>query len=327
MPIGGTEAMKKPLSLFVPFVVFVACGEDVTSRFVPAADSVQKASQESSSRETLTIPFQVDCASLLADFISAVKIQNGMLVRAGESQLADVVLPNVPECPITTSIVGADGAPPSGVGTLPEPLKYVAPQNVEKDVEIAIKVLFPGSEKLSDLKIPVKLLSPTTIFVPDDGRWNGAAANVYRIPIDTLSVPNFDVMTPFKQVVSANIDVPARNWQLGVPGLDGLNEWFGIRYAFDLLISEAGTYSFAVNSDDGSILTLDGVIVVRNDGQHAPKQVAMQQPVVLASGRHALRLDYFQGPRDFLQVQLLWKKPGQTAFDIVPASAFRKKVL
>jgi hypothetical protein len=85
------------------------------------------------------------------------------------------------------------------------------------------------------------------------------------------------------------------------------DDYFGLRIEGKLRIDKAGQYTFFLNSDDGSKLYLDGSLVIDNDGQHAPLNVA--GTVWLAAGYHDLEVQYFQidGRR---ALDLSWNGPG-----------------
>lgn len=50
-------------------------------------------------------------------------------------------------------------------------------------------------------------------------------------------------------------------------------------------------YTFTILSDDGSILKINGEMVVDNDGPHAPKELSGQK--ALAKGYHPIEVRYF----------------------------------
>ncbi len=52
-----------------------------------------------------------------------------------------------------------------------------------------------------------------------------------------------------------------------------------------------GIYTFALLSDDGSILTIDGATVIDNDGPHSPREIVGQK--ALAKGLHPIEILYF----------------------------------
>lgn len=52
-----------------------------------------------------------------------------------------------------------------------------------------------------------------------------------------------------------------------------------------------GIYTFALLSDDGSVLTIDNAIVIDNDGPHSPREIVGQK--ALAKGLHPIDVKYF----------------------------------
>jgi hypothetical protein len=82
-----------------------------------------------------------------------------------------------------------------------------------------------------------------------------------------------------------------------------------------------GNYQFKLNSDDGAKLYIDGQLVIDNDGQHAP--TAKEASVYLTAGEHALTIDYFQGPRYQIALELYWKTPGTSSYIYVPKASFK----
>jgi len=97
------------------------------------------------------------------------------------------------------------------------------------------------------------------------------------------------------------LNVPLRDFTEGFPGVTKRQEWFAIDYTGRFWIEKPGLYRFALTSDDGSRLDIDGQTVVDNDGIHP---IATHNgSVELAGGIHRIRVQYFQGPR--LQVALV----------------------
>ena len=60
-----------------------------------------------------------------------------------------------------------------------------------------------------------------------------------------------------------------------------------------IAITQAGTYTFNLGSDDGSILYIGGQQVINNDGQHS-FQTDMQQVTFSSAGLYAITLDDFE---------------------------------
>ncbi len=100
--------------------------------------------------------------------------------------------------------------------------------------------------------------------------------------------------------------------------LGGIEDTFVTHAKGWLEIAEAGTYTLRLRSDDGSKLYLDGKVAIDHDGLHGPtnKDVELQLP----AGSHPLELWHFETYGGW-ELRLSWKKPGATAFEVIPASA------
>ena len=72
-------------------------------------------------------------------------------------------------------------------------------------------------------------------------------------------------------------------------------------------IPKSGDYVFAVKSDDGSRLYIDGQLVVNNDGKHG--MIEKRKRIVLNKGLHPIRVNFYDsGGASGLIVS--WRKPG-----------------
>ena len=143
-------------------------------------------------------------------------------------------------------------------------------------------------------------------------------ADVYRLPPRTDSLAALNGRKPVKRVCLSQLDITPRSFREGFAGLDDLVEWFGLDIRFTVTIAEAGTWEMALVSDDGAILSIDGVDVIDNDGIHGPE--AHLARVRLPAGVRNFRMRYFQGPRERIALVLVWKRPGEKDFDYIPAS-------
>jgi hypothetical protein len=71
-------------------------------------------------------------------------------------------------------------------------------------------------------------------------------------------------------------------------------QWYAIRCSGSIIITESKYYQYALTSDDASLLYIDNVKVVDNDGNHgSTTKYGMR---ALTVGVHTFRLDYMQGP-------------------------------
>jgi hypothetical protein len=153
------------------------------------------------------------------------------------------------------------------------------------------------------------------------GKIEGALrGRIYFLPEDTSQLPDFSTLKPVGEVYATKIDVPSRSFDTGFPGITDRYEWFALRYDGDFRVDKAGSYGFRVESDDGSKLYIDGKLVIDNDGVHPP--TSAEGTVQLAAGTHKLELEYFQGPRFYIAVQLFVTPPGghEQIFETGPAA-------
>ncbi|MEO9781898.1 MAG: PA14 domain-containing protein [Sedimentitalea sp.] len=72
----------------------------------------------------------------------------------------------------------------------------------------------------------------------------------------------------------------------------GQDDDFAARYTSDLRVTEAGTYTFYLTSDDGSSLSINGAPVIDNDGLHAAREQTVT--VNLAAGTYPIEVRYFE---------------------------------
>lgn len=145
-------------------------------------------------------------------------------------------------------------------------------------------------------------------------------AEVFELTPNTKSLAEGFARGIFKtKICMLKFDVPARSFVEGFPGIPDLFEWFALEARAKLLIPKTGEYRFRVNSDDGSLLYINENLIIDNDGVHAP--TSKDATISLESGRHDLKLRYFQGPKVQIALQLFWTPPGGSE-EIVPTSAF-----
>lgn len=142
------------------------------------------------------------------------------------------------------------------------------------------------------------------------GAWKGT---IYWIPAGTKTMPQLGSMSGAGLLFSPSLSVPPNTAMTGgFPGIDpNRNENFAIRWEAPLVVEAAGAgdYTIRVSSDDGSIVSMDGMVIVNNDGEHTAQDKS--GPVHLVAGTHLVQVDYFQatGP---VNLQLWIKKAGGT---------------
>ena len=131
---------------------------------------------------------------------------------------------------------------------------------------------------------------------------NGLTGKIYLLAANTRKLPDFDTMKPVSIIYADSINIPPRNWSSGFPGLRDRFEWFGIEYKGFFKAHREGEYLFRLLSDDGSKLYIDDKLLIDNDGLHGA--YSKTGKVTLDDSRHSIKLQYFQGPRYQIALQL-----------------------
>ena len=101
---------------------------------------------------------------------------------------------------------------------------------------------------------------------------------------------------------------------LGAPDEDH----FGFIFTGYLDVPEEGLWEFAVTSDDGTVLEIDGQLTVNADGSHANSTATGF--IGLGKGLHAFTLRYLED-YEGQHLDWAWKSPSSERFTPIPASA------
>ncbi len=98
--------------------------------------------------------------------------------------------------------------------------------------------------------------------------------------------------------------------------LTGSHETYSVRYTTQLAIEQGGTYTFSTRSDDGSILLVNGIEVVSNDGLHSPR--TEDGDITLGAGTHTVEIVFFENRGgDVLEVSLSGPDTNNDTVDLV----------
>ena len=90
---------------------------------------------------------------------------------------------------------------------------------------------------------------------------------------------------------------------------------FGYIFTGYIDIPEDGIWSFALRSDDGAILEMDGKLVVNNDGSHSAITTTGRVP--LLKGLHAYKLVYLED-YEGQAMSWAWKAEDASQFSPIP---------
>lgn len=124
----------------------------------------------------------------------------------------------------------------------------------------------------------------------------------YRFYRDTWqSLPDFDSIKPetVARLEKGFFDITPATREFA----------FGFVFTGVLKVPQDGEYTFSLDSDDGSRLTVDGQRVVVYDGIHG-LGTPRTGKIRLKQGRIPIRLDYFQGPTGAKALVVKWSGPG-----------------
>lgn len=153
--------------------------------------------------------------------------------------------------------------------------------------------------------------------VTSAGGWPGVYVEHFAATTPTVLASIDWTATPIAVGVLPNIDIASTNLAMYS---GGRTDNFGIRFRGEINIPTAGTWTFALNSDDGSDLWINGVRVVNNDNQHS--MTVRTGTVTLSAGWHTLEARVFDR-NGGCGVIMSWTAPGGSTASVVPPHALR----
>ncbi len=118
--------------------------------------------------------------------------------------------------------------------------------------------------------------------------------------------------------------VPVATGKMAVPDISAARQEDHFAFIFKgfLEIGERGVWEFMTKSDDGSVLFIDGVKVVDNDGSHAAVSATGRVP--LEKGWHSFILKYIEDYEGH-ELEWGWKSPSSGTFTEIPADKIYRK--
>jgi len=263
-------------------------------------------------------------ASSMAELSLAVVLPAPELRLGSRTLQAKALLDGVEEANIRWSVTAPAG---KAAGTINAQGLYQSPASGAESYKIQIHASWLDDESVQ--------ASAFLLLVPSDQVFVNCAqtssnfpiiAEVYSLPTNTQRLPNFSQIAGSKAttVCMERYDVTTRAWTSGFPGVPNLFEWFALRTQANLKVAVSGNYRFRLNSDDGAKLFIDNQLVIDNDGQHPPR--VLDGAVNLTAGNHTVVLEYFQGPRTQIALELFWipaNAPNGASYVYVPREVFQ----
>jgi hypothetical protein len=173
-----------------------------------------------------------------------------------------------------------DGSEPSEKSSL-----YNTPIQIDKSSTLkAVHIVNGKKSRLESVNYRVPTGSPAVTWKYFEGDFN--------------LVPPLDKLTPLRSGKSHEISLDEVNHR---------ENQFALSFQSTLNINRDGVYTFYTNSDDGSLLFVNGQKVVDNDGSHGITEKSGK--ITLTTGRHSLEVWYFDDS-DGQALQVYIQGPG-----------------
>jgi len=108
------------------------------------------------------------------------------------------------------------------------------------------------------------------------------------------------------------------DWKSNSPGTGVAKDNFSVRWSGKVEASSTGNFQFQTKANDGVRLWVNDVLVIDKWANQSATVTTTSSPIALtADQRYTIKLEYFDNTGAAV-VRLLWKKPGQTSFVVVP---------
>ncbi|WP_141734396.1 PA14 domain-containing protein [Oligoflexus tunisiensis] len=338
MTLGKSLSKHLCLSLFTS--VMVSCGADTPAfqemsmtalsdqpydaentfspeSFDNSADVVVASEEDELMDENAVEPLDIPESEEFSDL--TVDVQESQLRFGSQKTSVSTSLGGEQTDDVTYQVLAPEGKDPGKIVDN----TYVSPATGNEAYEVQI-VAVSKSDPTQTSSTVLKLEPQTQVFAGCTGDRKGfpIKADVFALPEDTSRLPDFTMFAKTSATACMEaFQIPNRAWSDGFPGQPNLIEWFAIRATSNLTIAKSGKHYFKLNADDGAKLYINGQLVVDNDGQHAERAVVGS--INLGVGQHEIVVEYFQGPRYHIALELFWKTPGSSSYTYVPAAAFK----
>ena len=188
-------------------------------------------------------------------------------------------------------------------------LRYIAPTTTEIADGFQYAVIDAAGTALDDATVDIRIENPRPPVVVT-GDVPGVLGRYYVLSAPG-GLPDFELLDPYTESVWSRIDVPSTNGEFADTGRA---DEVGVVWQGWVDIAESGSWTFGMESDDGSRLWIGEDLVVDNDGVHG--MVERTGSISLLAGKHPIRIEFFEnggGAGCFARVG----GPGMT-YDVIP---------
>lgn len=157
---------------------------------------------------------------------------------------------------------------------------YKGPIAIDKNTTIRVRSFWPNGEKSLIISKTYTKVTPVAA-VKADIKQTGLKFKYFEGKWEKL--PDFSKLTTVQRGTAKQMDLTCVN----------KTSRYALRFTGFLKIPVTDVYSFYVNSDDGTKLTIAGKEVLVNDGVHGMEEI--RGDIGLEAGWHLIELVYFQG--------------------------------
>jgi hypothetical protein len=156
----------------------------------------------------------------------------------------------------------------------------------------------------------------------NESRQNGILARYYDFESGLSTIPDVSLLAP--DFINHPTQIAFTNVGTGVTWPDiPYHEQYAAIYTGYIDIPADGDYTFRLTSDDGSIMYLDGEIIISNDGTHPMTEVS-SGGITLKAGFHSFQIDYFEGGVNN-GLELRWASAAIVG-QLIPAGNFYRSI-
>ncbi len=184
---------------------------------------------------------------------------------------------------------------------------YSKPIHVDHNLNVTVAGFYNG-KRVSDFV--VKSFSKVDPWPASEAMGGGPGLSVSEYKGDFSTVDAIESGTPSQTLTDSVVRLD--------PKWNPIPEKIGRILTGEIVIPKSELVRFALRSDDGSRLEIDGKVVVNNDGLHGSKTAEGAAP--LAKGPHSIKVLWFNNTGD-ASLNLAWAIGGASLAP-VPASAF-----
>ncbi|MCP4837619.1 MAG: hypothetical protein GY895_22985 [Phycisphaera sp.] len=190
-------------------------------------------------------------------------------------------------------------------------LRYTAPTTTEVADEFQYAVIDAAGTMLDEATVDIRIDNPRPPVVVT-GDVSGVLGRYYVLSAPGV-LPDFEPLEPYAESVWSRIDSPSTNGEFADTGRA---DEVGVVWQGWVDIPEDGSWTFGMESDDGSRLWIGDDVVVDNDGLHG--MVERTGSISLLAGKHPIRIAFFENGGGAGCISRVGG-PG-TTYDVIPDS-------